>query len=293
MIVRMTNPPEPLDALRADVERAARRRLRNLRWWGRKWLGLQLTKLLAGAVASAGLAWIALPILAAACATIVIVLFGGYALYLRRQLVDERAMRRWAWVDGKRARQDVVSHQLALAEATLVLVGHPQDRRSRFTIRAPGSREFVSAVRCLEARVAAAHHAQRPQPPRASRHRPAVPAAPDVSAVRRRRDVLKAELSKLDAEIQALAVPDAIDVGRAAEEAVRSFKKQRDAAHEADVAARERHRAGRAPTKRAAEPAMQVIAEPGGMRQVRNAAPVSTPEQIARADREGGETRSR
>jgi hypothetical protein len=60
--------------------------------------------------------------------------------------------------------------------------------------------------------------------------------------------VLKAEIAKLDAEIQALATPDAIDTAQAAEEAGRSYKEQRDAAHEPDRLARDRRRAGRTPS---------------------------------------------
>ena len=62
--------PEPLDALRADAELAARRHWRDLKWWLRKWPGVQLVKLLLGGTVSAELLWAAFPYAAAAAATV-------------------------------------------------------------------------------------------------------------------------------------------------------------------------------------------------------------------------------
>jgi hypothetical protein len=52
--------------------------------------------------------------------------------------------------------------------------------------------------------------------------------------VRRRRDLRTSKIAKLEAEIQALAAPDVIELAFAAEEAATSYKDQRAAAHSAD-----------------------------------------------------------
>jgi hypothetical protein len=280
----MANEPDPLDALRTDVEQAARWRWRNLQGWVRKWAGVQLVKLFAGGALSIGLVWTALPVFAAAFATAVVVLLAGYAIYVRKQLVDERTMRRWAFVANKRLQQDVVKRDLALAQATLILAGEPRDRQARFRIHAPGSREFVAAVRYLEARVADAAALQHPQPAKTRSGRGRRSARPDVSGVRRRREVTKAEIAKLDAQIQALASPDAVELARAAEEAVRSYEEQRAAAHKADRVARDRHRAGRRPTEAVGPRTIDVAIGPTGARGVRRRPPPLTPEQIARGE---------
>lgn len=106
------SPPEPLDALRADVEGAVRRRWRDVRWWLRKFVGAQLVKLLLGGAASIALLLAALPFFAAATAAVVVGAAVGYAVYARKQLVDERTMRRWAFVQGKRMQQDVLTRYL-------------------------------------------------------------------------------------------------------------------------------------------------------------------------------------
>lgn len=134
---------------------------------------------------------------------------------------------------------------------------------------------------------AAAAAAQRPAPPKAARRGavPTVPAAPKVAGVRRHRDLRKAELAKLEAEIQALATIDAIDLARAAEDADRSYREQRDAAHEADRAARDRHRAGRTPSPASAGQELRIRTQPNGGRDVRRVTPAATPEQIAGGER--------
>ena len=277
----MAEAPEPLDAFRDDVEHAVRRRWRDARWWLGKWAGAQLVKLVGAGAISAGLLWAAFPYAAAAAATAIIVLLAGYTIYVRKQLVDERTLRRRAWISGRRLQQQVLKHEVALAEATLILAGQPQDRRSRFDLRAPGSSEFVSAVRYAETRAASV--TQGPQPATAARRgaAPRVPSPPQVDGVRRRRDLRKSEIAKLEAEIQCLSTRDAIDLARAAEEAERSYKQQRDDAHRAERAARDRYRAGRTPSPAQAGHALEIRVTPNGERDVREAAPAPTPEQIA------------
>ena len=212
----------------------------------------------------------------------------GYAIYVRKQLVDERTLHRRAWIDGKRLQQQLLKHEVMLADATLLLVGEPRDRQVRYDLHGPGAQEFKTAVRYVEAKARAAAAAeQRPQPARATRRdaTPVVPTAPKVAGVRRRRDLNKAEIDKREAEIQALATPDAIDLARAAEEADRSYKQQRAAAHEADRVARDRHRSGRKPSPQSPEPALQIRFLPNGGSDVRSVPPEATPEQIARGER--------
>jgi hypothetical protein len=280
----MTNQLEPLDQFRDDVERAARTWWTRGKDWLRKWVGAQLLALLGAGGAFAGLAWVAFPYAVAAGGTLVVCLLGIYALYLRKQFADERALRRWSLVGNKRQRQDVCRRELALAEATLILVGQPQDRQARFNLHAPGGREFVAAVRYLEARVRAAASLQRPEPRSARVRRGADPVAPEVAGVRRRRELLKAEIAKLEAEIQALATPEAIELARAAEEAERSYEEQRAAAHEADRNARARWRAGRKPSPATSERSLTVAFKPNGERAARRLPAAPTPEQIARGD---------
>ncbi|RKQ92975.1 hypothetical protein C8N24_2832 [Solirubrobacter pauli] len=282
----MSEPAEPLDALRADVEKATRERLRSGMAWIRKWTGLQLIKLLGGGAIGVGALWVAFPYVAAGSVTVIFVLLSGYTLYLRKQLVDERTTRRWAWVGNKRLEQRARSLELALAEATLALVGQPQDRESRHRINAPGRSEFVAALRYAEGRARAAALDSRPQPANARTRRPAVPQAPDVSGVRRRRELLEAEISKLEAEIQNLAVPGEADLARAAEEAERSFKQQRDAAHEADRVARGRYHAGKTPSPATSGQGVSLTFKGNGDAVVGRLVSPQTPEQIARGEQE-------
>lgn len=86
----------------------------------------------------------------------------------------------------------------------------------------------------------------------------------------------------LDAEIQALAAPDASDLDRTAKEAVKSYKELRDAVHEADRVVRERLRTGRNPSPATAGIELELTVKPNGERDVRRSSPARTPEQIAR-----------
>ena len=303
----MDQPAEPLDALRADVEGAVRRRLRNVGWWLRKFVGAQLVKLLLGGVASIALLVAALPLFAAGAAAAVVAAALGYAVYARKQLVDERAMRRWAYVAGKRVQQDVLKRELALDLATLILVNDPADREVAHRLSEPRSPEFASAVRYVRGRlrIAAAAAFGRPQPRKAAVHGhatpraptaqemlrdggrvPSAPVPPDLAGVRRRRDLRTSEIAKLEAELQALAAPDAIELAFAAEEAATSYKDQRAAAHLADRVARDRRRAGRTPTAPGPDAGLAVSFHPNGSRDVRQTQTL-TPEQVARGDQPG------
>ena len=109
----------------------------------------------------------------------------------------------------------------------------------------------------------------------------ASPVAPDVAGVRRRLELRRRELTKLEAEVQTLAAPDAIDLAIAADEAERSYSQQRDAAHAADREARDRRRAGRQPTAPNAGMAFELALRATGARDVRQVRASPTPEQIA------------
>lgn len=283
----MDQPTEPLDALRADIEGAVHQRLRNARWWVRKFVGAQLVKLLLGGVASVALLVAALPVFAAVAAAAVVAAALGYAVYARKQLVDERTMRRWAYADGKRVQQDVLKRELALDVATLILVNDPADREVAHRLSEPRSPEFAGAVRYLrgQLRVAAAAASERPQPRKAAVHgqSPAASTPPDLVAVRRRRDLRKSEIAKLDAEIQALAAPDVIDLAVAAEDAGRAYKNRRAAVHLADRIARERRQRGRKATERGPNVGLNVAFHVNGDRDVTQTQ-TQTPEQIARGE---------
>ena len=298
----MTDPPEPLEALRDDVENVVRRRWRDVRWWVRKFAGAQLTALVLGGAASVALLVAAVPLFAAAAAAVVVIAAVGYAVYARKQLIDERSMRRWAFVDVKRLQQQVLERELALDIATLILVNDPKDRETARRMRGLRSAEFAAAVRYLRARVQEATVPQRPQPAKAAVHGhttpraptaqemlrdggrvPSAPVAPDVAGVRRRRDLRTSEIAKLEAELQALEAPDVIELAFAAEEAATSYKDQRAAAHAADRAARDRQRAGRKPTAPGPDAGFVVSFHPNGNRDVRQTQKL-TPEQIARGE---------
>lgn len=290
----MAEDIEPLARQIADIERKIRRRVRDLVWLAVKWFGKELPRiLLLGTSGSAGLVWAVIGLHEAVYLVIALVLIGafvalaGYTLGLRKQLVDERTMRRWAFVAGKRMEQEVLKRELALDLATLILVNDPKDRATANKLSAPRSPEFASAVRYVRGlllRVAAAAASDRPQPRKATVHGqapPAAPAAPDVAGVRRRRDLRTSEIAKLEAEIQALAAPDVIELAFAEKEAATSYKDQRAAAHLADRVARDRQHAGRKPTAPGPDAGFVVSFHPNGNRDVRQTQK-QTPEQIAR-----------
>jgi hypothetical protein len=181
----------------------------------------------------------------------------------------------------------VVRSELALANATLGLVGDPNDRQARWNrhLQVAGGQKFMAALRYAETRNTMAMAAQRPGPPKAEMRRPGALTAPDLFDVRRRREVLEVELAKLEAEIQSLSTPEAIDLAQAAEEAERSYKDKRDAAHAADRAARENYCHGTGtPSPATAGIAFQRLQRPNGTSDVRNLPPRATPEQIARGE---------
>jgi hypothetical protein len=307
----MAEDIEPLARQAADIERKIRRRVRDLVWLAVKRFGKELPRiLLLGTSGSAGLVWAVIGLHEAAYLVIALVLIGafvalaGYTLGLRKQLVDERAMRRWAFVAGKRMEQEVLKRELALDLATLILVNDPKDRATANRLSAPRSPEFASAVRYVRGRlrIAASAASDRPQPRKAAVHGHATPRAPtaqemlrdggrvprapvppDLAVVRRRRDLRTSKIAKLEAEIQALAAPDLIELAFAAEEAATSYKDQRAAAHLADRVARDRQRAGRKPTAPDPDGSFVVSFHPNGNRDVRQTRTL-TPEQIARGE---------
>ncbi|MCA1679077.1 MAG: hypothetical protein LC777_09115, partial [Actinobacteria bacterium] len=144
----MTNAPEPLDVVRADVERKLRKRVENISWAAGKWLGPQLVGLLANGLVSVGLLLAFAPIVVAGGVAIAFALMAAYLVGQRRQYVHLETQTRWRLqIENKRLRQQVLKGELALRRATLLLAGDPRDREERFRIHAPGSSEFVTALR--------------------------------------------------------------------------------------------------------------------------------------------------
>jgi len=282
------NDIEPLARQVADVEPKIRRRLRDTAWLACKWLGKELPRIIAaGTSGGAAVVWAAVGLheaallIGALLLSVAFAALAGYTLGLRKQLVDERAMRRSAFVDGKRVQQEILKRDLALDEATLALVGDPRDREAQMRLRAPVSQEFKAALRYARARLAATAAADRPQPPKARVRQAAAPVAPpDVAGVRRRLELRRSEIAKLEAQIQQLASPDAIDLAVAAEQAERSFCELRAAVHEADRVARDRRRAGRKPTASGPDIGLAVAFHPNGEGDVGQTRTL-TPEQIA------------
>jgi len=269
---------EPQDALREDVVRTVRswrqRVADRARGWVTRWLvGVALTS-----VAGVVLAVLSLPLIAAVVCAVATTASLCTAVWARRLLYRERAARRWSWIAGKRAQQDLLTREQLVDTAVLVIAGEPEDRALTIGARPAELRQATSYVR---GRLAEAHASLRPQPTAAKHRRPAAPKKPDLAAVRRRRERRAAEIKALEAEIQQLANPDDAAAAMVAEEARMHARSVRQSAMDADQAARERTRRGRTPTARTEGTPIEVAFKPDGGRDVRRGSRRASPEQIA------------
>lgn len=274
----MTQDLEPQDAFREDVMRSVRtwreRVADRARGWISRWLaGVALTSA-AGVV----LAVVSLPLIAAVVCGVATTASLCTAVWARRLLYRERAARRWAWVAGKRAQQDVLTREQIVDTAVLVIVGEPEDRALAVGTRPVELRQAVSYVR---GRLAEVHASSRPQPASAKHRRPAAAKKPDVAPVRRRRERRAAEIKALEAEIQQLANPDDAAAAMAVEEAGRHARSVRQSALDADQAARERARRGRPATARTEGTPIEIAFKADGSRDVRRGTRRVSPEEIA------------
>jgi hypothetical protein len=248
---------------------------------GRRYVSGTVLYLLGTATAGTVLALTHWSLLPAALCGVAVVLMGGYIIFSHKLLQDERTMRQWAHVQGKRAQQDIVERDLLLDKAVLALIGEPQDRMLRLKARPA---ELAQALRVVQHRLAESRAAQRPQPTSARQRRPAPPSGPDLEVVRKRIAAREAEHAQLEAEIQALATPDDIAADMAAAEARRAARSVKDAARRASQAARERKRRGLPATQRRGSLGLELGVRPNGRRHVRKLPPESTPEQIAQGE---------
>lgn len=294
----------PLGDAKQEIEAGVKR------WWHRvvdlvrAYFTGQLLGLLGLGSVAAVAAFLRLPLVAAALCAVAIVLLAIYAIYATKELKKQDREVRWAYVDGKRVRQHELSAQIAMDTVTLALLGERH---------APG--QFRSAS--PELRAALAHHQhqlsqarQRADAAEAvkdgtgsdvqrrthrrfqQRRSDAPPKPPDAAPVKRRREVREAKRKELEAEIQSLATADDIHKAMRTEEvqgARRSRREIQAAARKADQAARDRVRAGKAPTQErgSSEAHLAVAVKPNGERDVSTRRPPRTPEEIARGDAEG------
>lgn len=272
--------PEPLTQLKDEAAKAAISRWKRGRDWAKKWVGNQLLGIAVGVVGAGGLLWAAFPWAVALLGCVVLIAALLYAAYSRKQLIDERTMRRRAFIRWKRAEQKVLQSELALRNIAVGLAGNPGERRRLTGQHIAGAREVRQAADYVTARaraqVAKVDPSARAQAAR-RRGEPIGPKSLDVRPWIRRADVLVAQVQELEAEIQALSVPDSV----ALEEALKVSRERRRAAHEADSVARGRLRKDRTPSP--ASPGQQLIVSEriDGAREVSRASAPKTPEQIA------------
>ncbi len=269
--------PEPFDAFADEAKRAARSIGRRIVDRGREWLTGQLVALLVGAVGSGALAIVVLPIFAGVACALVTIAAVIYAIYARRLMDTERRNRRWAHIQGKRIQQKELRAHASVDSAVLVIAGERQPGPG--TLRNP---DLTQALRHLQARVHQTALTSRPQPASAVQHQPAVPPAPDLTAVRRRLERRQAEIKALEDEIQALALPGDQELQAAADASRQAQREQSSATREAERLARERRHQGEAPTAPAGtELGLQLNIGPEGVRDVQPTPSARTPEQIA------------
>lgn len=271
--------PEPFDSFADDAKQLARSLSRRIFERGREWLTRQLVTLMVGAVASGALAIVVLPIFAGLACGLVALAAVVYAVWARRLMESERRNRRWAYVQGKRIQQRELRALAAVDAATLAICG---DRQARFSGRS--NPELTQALAHLQAQVRRSAAAAQPQPAGAGQRQPALPASPDLAAVRQSLQRRQTEIEALEAEIQALAVPGDDKLAQDAAERRQAEQELTDATRRAERAARERRLRGQQPSRPPGEEiGLQVEVGPEGVRQVRQAESSATPEQIAAA----------
>lgn len=274
-------PQEPLTQAAVEVRGVGRRALVRGRDYLATHFGGQLLALLGGAASIGGALWFAFPWLVAAAGCVTLGATAVYAVYCRRQLNDERMLRRRAYIEGKRVQQQALRAELALRDVAIGLVA-PGERRRLFDARTPGAREVRQAADYLAA-VARARLAEESAATGAGGRRrgvPPTPAAPKTATWKTRAVQLAAEIASLEAEIQALSVPGSGELQAGLDEARTRLR----SAREADRVARERHRAGRTPSPSRADENFSLALRPDGSRNVQRHGGTSTPEQIAREE---------
>ncbi|MGO9899666.1 MAG: hypothetical protein ACLP0J_08220 [Solirubrobacteraceae bacterium] len=220
-------------------------------------------------MASGALAIVVLPVFAGVACGLIALAAVAYGIWARRLMESERRNRRWAYIQGKRIQQRELRSLAAVDVAILAICG---DRQVRFSGRQ--NPELTQALAHLEGRVRQTALAALPQDAGAAQRQPAVPAPPDLAAVRRRLQKRQSEIEALEAEIQALAVPGDAELEQDASERRQAELDLTEATWRAERAARERRRLGQKPTRAAGEEiGLQLQVGPEGVRQISSAGP--------------------
>jgi hypothetical protein len=257
-----------------------------------------LLKSLGGSMLAVVVAAINFPVFAFIVVTAVIVGLAIHAVFATRIMKAQDRQIRWAYVDGKRAEQAVVEARIAVDTATLALMGERHapgemrgaspDLRSALAYHQQRLQQAEQRAEAAEAvKEGTATAVQRTTLARLQDPNRISPQGPAIEPIKARRLALDAERKEFEVEIQALATADSIAKAMSAEEvegARRTRREIQDAAQEADQAARERVRAGKAPTRAEPEHLINLAFRPNGERDVTSGRGKPTPEQIARGE---------
>jgi hypothetical protein len=264
--------------------------------FGKTYTTAALLKTLGLAVVAAIAAALNFPVVAIVVVLAALLAQTVYAIYTTKLLKAQDGELRWAYVAGKRVQQRELEARIALETATLALMGK-HEMGGRLRSASPELRSALAfhrhRLRLAEERAEAAEAVNEGTATDAQRRRlksvrrdrqPAPPKGPAVGPIKARREVLEAERVVLEAEIQSL--PTASDIAAAMKteevEGTRRTKRERqDAARKADQAARERVRAGMAPTAPVQESVVSVELSANGDRRVGMEKGRPTPEELA------------
>jgi hypothetical protein len=294
----MTNL-DPLDAAKQDVEKRLSR-LRNMAAdFFKTFTTATLLKTLGGSALAIVVAALNFPVFAVVVVAVVIAALSVYAIYATKIMKEQDRENRWTYVAGKRIEQRNLDAKIAMDTATLALMGEGhtaaamrgasselkaaldyQKHRLRLAVQRADAAEAVKDGTATNAQRRALVRFQR-------RDLGRPPKGPAVEPIKARLAALSAEREELEAEIQALATAESIANAMEAEEvqgARRTRRERQEAAREADQAARERVRAGRAATAREPARTMNLRLRPNGGRDVGMGRVKPTPEQIARGE---------
>lgn len=253
---------------------------RAIRFWNwltdhlHAWASGKLVLWISGAVGAATAAAFVLPFLVALVFGVSAIGLMAWAVGAHHLLHRERRINEWNAVQRLRSKQREIRAQIAIREAAVLIADEPgRDFRPRARAYPP----LVAAVRYSKGRIRQARQAE--MPPQQRQRQPAVPKKPDLGDTRRELKSLEAEAEAVEAQIQALAAPDAKREASAKEkkEAYRRIK-------DADVEARRRVRKGMSPTAPEGAPGIEVTLKLDGSRKVDQRPPRETPEQIADDD---------
>jgi len=296
----MPDDINPYGAAAADARKVLTSWRHGLVDFAKRHLTLALVQSVLGTVGAVLLAYIALPVAAAAVCAVVFAALCVHVVYSTRLLKRKDAELHQAWIANYRIRQRHLEHQIATDNVILELMGERPQRHKPFRSVPHELRSALAYVKRkqsdAETRADAAEAkengtATSPQSRtlaarRRGRTLPA-PTGPAVDPIKRRRDARIAKSNTLEAEIQALALPGNMECAKALEEAKRTQRERQDAAMEAQQAARERSRAGLPPTAEEPEAVITLGTRPNGDSDVGRDRRAATPEQIARGEDSG------